>query len=74
MTIFGSYVSAQISNIEYFDVYGGLQAPGGISSFFSRNFFSNGVIIMSGDPFVSRVMTIFIDMTILKKKQTTKYI
>ena len=35
MTIFVFYVSAQIPNIEYFEVYGGLQAPGGISSFFS---------------------------------------
>ena len=57
MTIFVFYVSAQIPNIEYFEVYGGLQAPGGISSFFSRNFPSNAVRIMSGDQFVSRVMT-----------------
>ena len=35
MTIFVFYVSAQIYNIEFFEVYGGLQAPGGIS-FFSR--------------------------------------
>ena len=35
MTIFVFYVSAQIPNIEYFEVYGDLQAPGGISSFFS---------------------------------------
>ena len=35
MTIFVFYVIAQIPNIEYFEVYGGLQAPGGISSFFS---------------------------------------
>ena len=43
------YVSAQIPNIEYFEVYRGLQAPGGISSFFSVNFPSNAVRIMSGD-------------------------
>ena len=34
MTIFVFYVSDQIPSIEYFEVYGGLQAPGGISSFF----------------------------------------
>ena len=33
MTIFVFYVSAQIRNIECFEVYGGLQAPGGISFF-----------------------------------------
>ena len=30
MTIFVFYISAQIANIGYFDVYGGLQAPGDI--------------------------------------------
>ena len=30
MTIFVFYVSAQIPDIEYFEVYGGLQDPGGI--------------------------------------------
>jgi len=60
MTIFGSYVSVQISNIEYFEVYGGLQAPGGISSFFSLKFLLNAARIMFGDRFLSRVMTIFI--------------
>ena len=48
--IFVFYVSAQISNIEYFEVYGGLQATGGISFFFSLNLPSNAVRIMSGDP------------------------
>ena len=38
MTIFVFYVSAQIPNIEYFEVYGGLQAPGGISPFFLLKF------------------------------------
>ena len=52
MTIFVFYVSAQIPNIEYFEVYDGLQAPGGISSFFSCNFTSNAVRIMSGDAFL----------------------
>ena len=38
MTIFVFYVSAQIPNIEYFEVHGGLQAPGRISSFFLMKF------------------------------------
>ena len=66
MTIFVFYVSAQIPNIEYFDVYGGLWALAGISFFFSRNFLSNAVRIMSGDPFLTRVMTIFINVYILE--------
>ena len=66
MTIFVSYVSAQIPNIEYFEVYGGLLAPGGISSLFSSNFPSNGVRIRFGDPFLTRVTTIFINVTILE--------
>ena len=51
MTIFGIYVNPQIPNTEYFEVYGGLQIPGGISSFFSSNFLSNPVRIMSGTYF-----------------------
>ena len=43
MTIVVFYVSAQIPNIEYFEVYGGFRPPGGISSFFSLNFPSNAV-------------------------------
>ena len=35
LTIFVFDVSAQIPNIEYFEVYGGLHALGGSSSFFS---------------------------------------
>ena len=50
MTIVVFYVSAQIPSIEYFEVYGGLQAPGGISSSFSWNFPSNAVKSMSGGP------------------------
>ena len=57
MTIFVFYVNPQTPNIENFDVYGGLWALGGISSVFSRNFPSNAVRIMSGDPFLTRVMT-----------------
>ena len=70
MTIFVFYVSAQIPNIEYFVVYGGLQAPGGISSFFSLNFPSNAVRIMSGDQFLTRVMTIFIKTHFYKLRRT----
>ena len=49
MTIFVSHVDPHIPNIGYMNVYEGLQALGGISSFFSRNFTSNAVRIMSGD-------------------------
>ena len=65
MTIFGIYVSPQIPNIEKIGAYGGLWTQGGISSFFSSNFLSNAVRIMSGDPFSTPVMTIFINVTIL---------
>ena len=67
MTIFVFYVNPQIPNIENFDAYGGLQIPGGSSSFFSSNFPSNAVGIMSGDPFLTRVMTIFIKAYIFVK-------
>ena len=70
MTIFVFYVSAQIPNIEYFEVYGGLQAPGGISSFFSLNFPSDAGRIMSGHRFLSRVMTIFIKTHFYKLRRT----
>ena len=66
MTIWVFYVNPQTPNIEYFDVYGGLQIPGGISFFVSSNFPSHAVRIMSGDPFLTRVMTIFINVTILE--------
>ena len=58
--IFVFYVNPQIPNIESFEAYGGLQILGGISSFVSSNFLSNAVRIMSGDPFFTGVMTIFI--------------
>ena len=57
----------KISNIENFDAYGGLWARGGIPSFFSSNFPSNGTRIMSEDPFLTRVMTIFIKTYIFIK-------
>ena len=41
-------------------------AWGGISFFVSSNFPSNGVGIMSGDLFLTRVMTIFLNVTILE--------
>ena len=66
MTIFVFYVNPKIPNIEYFEAYASLQILGGISSFVSSNFPSNGVRIMSGDPFLNRVMTIFINVTILE--------
>ena len=50
MTTFGSYVDPHFPYREYFAVYGGLQALGGISFFFSLNFPSNAIRIMSGDP------------------------
>ena len=67
MTICVFYVSAQIPNIEYFEVYGELQALGGISVCFSLNFLSNVVRIMSGDQFLTRVMTISIKTYICVK-------
>ena len=67
MAIFVFYVSAQIPNIEYFEIYEGLQARGGISFFISSNFTSNVVRIMSGDLFLARVMTIFVKTYIFVK-------
>ena len=66
MTIFVFYVSAKNFNIDYFEVYGGLQAPGGISSFFPFNFTSNAVRIMSGGPWGLRY-DIFVKTCILAK-------
>ena len=65
MATFEVYVYHQIPNIGYMKVYGCLRAPGGISSFFSSNFPSNALRIMSGDLFLTPVMTIFIKVTIL---------
>ena len=59
-------------NIENFDVYGGLQIPGGISYFVSSDFPSNAVGIMSGDPFLTRVMSIFIKTYIFVKVREGK--
>ena len=67
MTICVFYVNPQIPNIKYFECIRGLQIPGGISSFFSSKFPSNAVRIMSGDPFLSRVMTIFVKKYIFVK-------
>ena len=67
MTIFGIYVSPQIPSIEKFQVYGGLWTPGGIPSFCSSNFPSNGTGIMSGDPFSTPVMTILQNVNIWNK-------
>ena len=71
MTIFVFYVTTKIPNIEYVEVYGGLQALASISSFFPLNFPSNAVRIMSGDRFVSsQVMTIFIKTHFYKLRRT----
>ena len=68
MTIFVFYVNPQIPNIEYFEAYEIYKFPyEGISFFVSSNFLSNGVRIMSGDLFLTRVMSIFINVTILEK-------
>ena len=69
MTIFVLHVDPHIPNIGYMKVYEGLQALGGISFFFSLNFPSNGVRIMSGDLFSTRVMTFFINVTIVWKRE-----
>ena len=53
------FVGVHFSDIVFFRFFKGLQASGGISYFLSRNFMSNAVIIMSGDAFLARVMTIF---------------
>ena len=53
MSIFVFYVNPQVPNIEKKISIRGLQIPGGIPSFFSSNFPSNAVRIMSGDPFLT---------------------
>ena len=57
-------------HIVFFSFFEGLQALGGISYFFSLNFPSNAVRIMSGDRFVSRIMTIFIKTHLYKLRRT----
>ena len=60
-----SYVNAQIPNVEYVEVDGGLQDLGSVSSFSSSIFPSNAVRLMSGNQVLSRVMTMFINVTLL---------
>ena len=48
--VFVFHADPHIPNIGYMKVYDGLQALGGILSFFSLNLTSNAVRIMSGDP------------------------
>ena len=67
MTIFVFYVNPRTPNTENAAAYGSLQIPGGIPSFFLSNLPSNAVGIMSGDPFLTRVMTIFITTYICVK-------
>ena len=60
MTTFVFYVNPQIPNIEYFAA-NHIHKSREVSHFcFSSNFPSNGVRIISGDLFLTRVMTIFI--------------
>ena len=67
MTFFVFYVSAQIPNIEYFEVYGGLQAPGGISSFFLVKFHVEWRQNHVWGPPGARVMIIFVKTYIFGK-------
>ena len=66
MTIFVFYVNPKSPILNIFK-HMRLQIPGGISSFFSSTFPSNGIRIMSGDLFLTRVMTIFIKTHIFVK-------
>ena len=72
MTIFVFYVNAQIPNIEYFEANEVYKFPEGISFFSSSHFPSNAAGIMSGDPFLTRVMTIFIKTYIFVKVREGK--
>ena len=56
----------------FFSLFGGLQAPGSISSLFLSNFPSNAVRIMSGDLFLTRVMTILMKTNIFVKVREGK--
>ena len=65
MYIFVFYVNPQIPNIENFDAYEVYKSRQVSHPFFSSNFLSNAVGIMSGDPFLTQVMTMFIKAYIL---------
>ena len=60
MTIFGSHVQLHISNIGYTRVYEGLQALGGISSFFLLKFHVEWHQNHVWGPPGARVMTNFV--------------
>ena len=64
MTIFGFQMVLVFVFVLFFE---NLRALGGIPSFFSLNFMSNGVSIISGDLFLTRVMTICIKKCISAK-------
>ena len=60
MTIFVFYVNPQTPNIENFEAYEFYKSREVSHPFVSSNFPLNAVRIMSGDPFLTRAMTIFI--------------
>ena len=67
MTIFVFYVNPQIPNVEYFEANEVYKSREVSHPFFSSNFPSNAVRIMSGDAFLTRAMTIFIKTHIFVK-------
>ena len=71
MTIFVFYVNPEIPNIEKTKTAYKVYKSREVSSFFSSTFLSNGVRIMSGNPFLTPVMTIFINVTILDNIETS---
>ena len=60
MTIFGSHVGPCLPNIEYFEVYEGLQALGGIPSFFVVKFHIECNENHVWGPLVARDMSVFL--------------
>ena len=64
---FSTLWGSSFSTLFFFSLFGGLQVLGGISSFLSSNYLSNAARIISGDPLLTRVMTIFIKTYIFVK-------
>ena len=72
ITIFVFYVSAQIPNIKYFEAFEVYKSRE-VSHLFSHQIsLLNAVRIMSGDLFLTRVMTIFIKTYIFVKVREGK--